>query len=673
LAVPRALLRIEGNTLEIDVPEAHIGPAGNKRITLKASRIVVPALGDPAPRAEIEARAQGPLAVLLDLASREQVGLLKSGAIPPGADGKVEAHWRLVVPLAERLKPADLRVEGKVRITEGRFPDAVGPHDVTGGNFTIALTEKAIDLKGEMLLAGILAKASGQWLMGEPRDRQSPLTITARLDTADRRQLGLDIDEFVQGEVPVEVQLAAGEQSRRTVQVAADLTGAELMLDGLAWRKPAGRAARLAFDVVRPAAGKGLELDNFKLAGDNITIDGHVQIGPDNKPLSYRFPGFSLNVVSNLEVEGQRRKDGIWEVKARGKTFDATELIRTHYALDQAARPGAVKAGAAVSKGFDLEATVDTVLGLSDTSLRQVRIRMSERGGIMTALDFAAGLEGGGTLSARLVPAPGQPRIINAQTDNAGQALKLVGLYTSMLGGQGEVKLNLDARGGADRSGAITIRKFRVLGDPVVYEVLQSAEDGRPETAAAAVGGRRPGQRIVREEIAFDELRGTIAGGNGQLALESLGAHGPLVGFSLRGKVDLRSRRVALGGTYVPLSGINRALSGIPVVREFFTGPRGEGVFGFTYAVQGSMSEPQVLVNPFSIVAPGVLREIFQMAPENPRVPPAPEPGRTSPTPPGRGPRIRASPPSAPARPQAAPGDARVLDGWSSESTRSKP
>jgi len=101
-------------------------------------------------------------------------------------------------------------------------------------------------------------------------------------------------------------------------------------------------------------------------------------------------------------------------------------------------------------------------------------------------------------------------------------------------------------------------------------------------------------------------------------------------------------------------------------------GSTGDGMFGITYAVQGSMSQPQVLVNPFSLVAPGIFRDIFQMTNPNPKVIPRDEKGPALPI----EKRVRASSPGssdathAPSTPTAGtPGSA---DGWSSQVAPSK-
>jgi hypothetical protein len=39
-----------------------------------------------------------------------------------------------------------------------------------------------------------------------------------------------------------------------------------------------------------------------------------------------------------------------------------------------------------------------------------------------------------------------------------------------------------------------------------------------------------------------------------------------------------------------------------------------------TFAIEGPMDRPQVMVNPLAMLAPGIFREIFQMTNPNPKV-----------------------------------------------------
>ena len=77
------------------------------------------------------------------------------------------------------------------------------------------------------------------------------------------------------------------------------------------------------------------ELRNFRLIGDNIAIDGWVGLGPDHHPMEYHFPHFSINVVTNMDVQGTMRPGRVWDVKARGKTYDAKELFHSLISFGQ--------------------------------------------------------------------------------------------------------------------------------------------------------------------------------------------------------------------------------------------------------------------------------------------------------------------------------------------------
>lgn len=651
--IPNATLTSAGDRLELTIPDGQLALAPNKRITVKSASAVITGLEGERPQAELTGRAQASLAVLTDLLGRPSVGVLKSGQVPAGTDGKVDMQWRAVLPVVEGVALSDTKVDAKVRITEGRIPNVVGPHDVTGASFVIGATERAIDVKGELLLAGILAKTNGQWILGENADRQSPIVLSARLDNADRRRLGMSVDDMIQGEVPLEVQVTPGVGEHGKVVVNADLTAAELRFDGLSWRKPAGRAARLSFEVVRSRSGKTVELQNFRVAGDTITVNGMVVVGADGKPISYRFPGFSLNVVSNLEVEGVRRPDKVWDVKARGKTFDGTAIMRSLYAVEAKAKP------VGTSEPMDIDARIDTVIGHNDTTVRQLHLQLKRRNDQLVAIDLNATLDGGKPIEARMQSL--EDRVMHVETPDAGQALKTIGFYSSMVGGKGDLWVDIDGSKGIERSGRVRISKFRVLGDPVVSELVQGADETRP---AIAYGKERPQRRIVREEITFDSLRGSFITGNEQVVIESLTAAGPLIGANVRGKMDFRTHSVSMGGTYVPLSGLNRVLSGIPLFGELLTGPRKDGVIGITFAVDGPMSKPNVIINPLSMVAPGVLREIFQMVPENPRLTPADgSPTLSGATRAGRGETTTQQ------RRRRSQPEPQVLDGWTSHST----
>ena len=200
------------------------------------------------------------------------------------------------------------------------------------------------------------------------------------------------------------------------------------------------------------------------------------------------------------------------------------------------------------------------------------------------------------------------------------------------------------------------VRDFLVLGDPIISEVLQNA-DGTP------TGQRRT---LVREQFEFEIMRVPFSVGHGQFVMNNAVINGQLVSASMKGTVDFRAQALEIEGTYVPVSGLMRAPSFIPLLGPVLTGPRGEGMFGIKFFIQGSMAKPQVIVNPLSLLTPGIIREIWST--EDPRVVP-----RDRPSPKGDGPRASSAPAAGPSgNGSSAPSVAPEVGGsWSAETSGS--
>jgi hypothetical protein len=125
-------------------------------------------------------------------------------------------------------------------------------------------------------------------------------------------------------------------------------------------------------------------------------------------------------------------------------------------------------------------------------------------------------------------------------------------------------------------------------------------------------------------------MRVPFSVGYGQFILHDAAINGPLLGATMRGSIDFRREQINLSGTYVPLYGLNNVLGGIPLIGDILSGRSGEGVFGITFAVKGPNSQPDVQVNPLSMLAPGFLRQLFEFDQSVPHIIPpeqrSPEP-----------------------------------------------
>ena len=608
LSLPRAGVRVENGLAEISVPELLLTTPSGKRVTVKGTKFTATGLGTATATGIVSVNSKLPLNPLLEIYLSGQPGGMSTA--PPeiaAINGDVNANVTARIPLSGPIHAESATIDGKIEVSNLSAKPLTGKIELQGGTIDIVAGKAGFAGAGDLLLNGVIVKLKFKHDLNLEPHAQEPIHITATLDNSDRNQLGFDVNHLVQGDVKLDVAVTRNYAGEPKIKVEGDLTNAELALRDIAWKKPRGVATSLKFDVAKSTT-QNIELQNFKISGENVAIEGWLSIDQENDVREFYFPEFSLNVVSRLEVEGALSDKKIWRVKAKGATFDGRDFFK-HLSSLGAPDKDRIKP-LRPSKGVNVEARIGTVIGHGEVSLRNFKLELSERSDKIVGLDASGKLDGGSDLSVLVRHRRGQARTMSAVTKSAGQAFKLVGFYNSMVGGTAQLDVNLDGKGAADKTGYLWIDNFKVLGDPIVSEVVSNAPGESPKSK----------RKVVRQEIDFTKLFARFSAGHAQLVLEDAAVKGPLLGATIRGKIDYGVKRLNLGGTYVPLQGINAAFCDIPVVGQIITGTSCEGLLGITYAIQGPISKPQVIVNPFSMVAPGIFREIFTMTNPNPRV-----------------------------------------------------
>jgi len=605
-----AMLR--GRRFVFNVPNSTIPMPGRTPLALENAQFVIGDLRPRVPEAELNFRVSAKAGAAYDLLNHDPLNYAGAvGLQPEGLSGRLAGAFGLEIPLLKDVDFEDMGIRGRATLED---PNASGFADdlaVNGGKLVFDVNDKALNAKGDLLVNGVPVNVDWHRIFGAEERLQPGLRLRASLDGPDRAQLGLDINHVVRGTVPLALTIKRRDGERR-MRVEADFTNAEIFFINVASRKPPGTNAQLTFDVAKNEAGRTV-LRDVRMVGDEIAISGTVTMGADGLPRRFEFPTFSPNLLTRLQISGERDEQNVWRVEATGDSFDGREFFRSLFskgklAEDQPERPER-------AWGVDIQAKVSTVLGYNDTAITNLTAHVRKDSGELTKLSVNGRLAGESPLAVRLRKEPDQPRFLLAEATDAGAAFRLVGLYPRMAGGEMSLRVNLDGLGEADRIGTLYAWNFKVLGDEVVDRVLFGNENafGAPRT--------EQGRRVKRRtRIDFNTMRVPFSVGNGQFILRDAIINGPLLGATMRGRLDLKRDRIKLSGTYVPVYGLNAAIGQVPILGDLLTGRTGEGIFGMTYAVRGAMDNPEVLVNPVSAVAPGFLRQIFEFDQTPPRI-----------------------------------------------------
>ncbi len=606
---------VAGKRFVFDVPEESriLLPSG-AQVLLNSGQFIVGDVRPDVPYGELHFKGSGTAAAVGELLDSEPLAYLKTvGFKREGISGAASGSFSIGIPLKKEVEFKQLSLRGKARVDDIKAEKIYERMDVQGGTVTFDITEKALDAQGDLKVNNVPVQLAWQRIFDAPPEHQPRLRLRSVLNEKARDEFGLPVNHFLRGNVVANLAVGAGTEGVPAVAAEIDLTAADLFLTNIGWRKPPGQRAIMSFDVQRQNNGHTL-LKDVRMLGDDLSIAGSITLNEQHRLAAFEFPTFSFNILTKLEITGALSSQNIWKVDAKGTSYDGRQFFRSLFSAGQLAENQPVPSKD--EPGMDIHAEIGTVIGFFDTTVKTVTIDTRKRAGKMSGLEVTGRLNGTAPVAVRLDVKPGKPRYLLAEATDAGAAFRVVGFYPAMRGGEASLKVDLDGEGLVERSGILYAENFVVVGDQVVEKVA----------AQGPVATRQPGTRqspahqtVSEDQKPFDRLIIPFAVGHGQFVLKKSGIKGPMEGATISGHIDFERDIVDLQGTYVPLYGLNSVVGVVPLLGDILA-PNGEGLFGIKFSVKGPASQPDVMVNPASLLTPGFLAGIWDADQEPPRI-----------------------------------------------------
>jgi hypothetical protein len=402
--------------------------------------------------------------------------------------------------------------------------------------------------------------------------------VRLMLDDAARKRLGVALDQIISGSMGVLVTDIPGGQ-----HYDLDMRKARLTLPGLGWSKGVGVPATLSFDL-KPN-DQGYSVEGLKLTGDGFGLTGTAALDKTYGLLSADIDHLSLRSDDSISIRMVRGPHG-FGISARGASLDLRGLM-THI------RDNNSQAG-----GFPdlaLDAAIDKLIGFNQETVTNAKLTLVSIGGSTQKISFRGTL-GDSQVSLDYGVTPTATTIKGTATD-AGQLLRFTDLYTRMAGGQ----LTIDGQGGPEGPllGNIDLASFDVLNEPAIRQL---SPNGNAAGRSSPDLSRVQFERLVAR---FRQTKGTIAIEDALLRSVSIGA-------TFSGRYDMPTSNVAITGTYLPAYSFNNLFGRIPLLGLALGGGSREGLIGVTFKIEGPIADPRILINPLSVVAPGIFRKIFE-------------------------------------------------------------
>ncbi len=608
------LVLADPDNIEIDVKSARQMVNGAEPIAIPSGRVTITGVSHKDQTATILCDATGAIASAITLLKEPRLHILDRYPMdlrePAGA---AAVTINAVVPLEKKLTLDEVTIQGTGTLSRAHLTAVVDGKDLDDGEFALDVDTDHLSLKGTGKLAAIPSKLdiAMDFRSGPPSQVTQRYQMTARTTAKALAEAGFDTDGALGGEVGLTLAMIDRRDGSGELTADADLGQAELMITPLAWRKPAGGAAK---------ASARLLLTRDKLTGiDRISVNGPgIQVAGIATVIGGRVDAVRLDrgVLGRTDLRGTIRlpKNGPIGIDVTGPELDFGPRV---IAKTEKRKPGEPPP---TFPALSIRARFDRVLLAHGRILTDVSASGQSDGQIVRALDVTGKIGASQPFSARIGPAVTDTgktvRRLTIASADAGAVLWGTGITSDINGGTLAITGDFDDASRAHPlSGTLEIADFTVSQVPALAKLLQAVT---LYGLVDALGG--PG-------VHFTSLTMPFRLDDDTLAVHDARAYSSSLGVTVEGTINRGSDYLDLSGTLVPVYIFNAFLGHVPLIGRLFSPETGGGLFAMGYSLRGPFDNPSVMVNPLSALTPGFLRGVFRLFDRAPvRAAPAPSP-----------------------------------------------
>ncbi|MEM9732660.1 MAG: DUF3971 domain-containing protein [Pseudomonadota bacterium] len=569
--------------VHLDSGKVDLGSKGT--VQLSRSALDLGEFTDQQALAKLDLDLSGPASALAQIGTIEPFKFTNRLKLKPsGLSGKANASVRAAFSLTNVVREGVRDWDAKVRLSNVTSKSPIAGRKLAKANVTISASPGGADVKGTAQLDGVTARLA---LSGDLNNADTLSSkVTLKVTDEQRRKLGINTGKIITGPISVTINRTA--QGNR---IEADLKQARLNFPWIGWAKGKGIPAKATF--VQSAQDGVTRIKDLSVKGSGFSMVGDLVL--DKNGLRQAKMGrLRLNESDDLSVTVDRTKGG-YAVKFNARRYDGRALIRSIMNSGDAGAGDTTQTIAVSGKLGRLD-------GFNGQRLTNVSVDFRQRG---SAIQKAV-MRSGRTLFALQQEAGGMN--LKLTTGNAGLVLRFLDLYTKMRGGSIEADLTRD-RSSTFR-GRVVANNFTLLNEPRLATLL-----AKPRASARTRDGDNIAVNlpaIRSDNVKVDEAVADIEKGNGFLRIARGRIAGGDASAAFEGTVYDRNNRMNITGTYLPGRGLNRVVSKIPIIGLAFGKGKVNGLLGVTFRLAGRYGNPQLQVNPLSIIAPGVFRNIFK-------------------------------------------------------------
>jgi hypothetical protein len=334
------------------------------------------------------------------------------------------------------------------------------------------------------------------------------------------------------------------------------------------------------------------EISKFTVAAPGLSAEGQATLASSSDGLAVSELNLARLVLgeTDISLRAAFSNDAAPDIVIGGNNLDLRLPVENAFAEDGGETP-------AMQVRIDTGNPLQNIRLGNETVLQNPTGRIVHNGEDWANIDLKGKLSQGGQIDLRLRTVDSN-REFSLVSDDGGAVLRALDWVTTIEGGALRLDGTFATEGEEETvTGKLTLEDFKLNEGSVMARILSLAS-----FSGIADALRGTGITFSRAEVPFEMTDDEILIGDAK-------GRGADIGILANGRIDRQSDTIELKGEIAPAATINTLFSDIPVLGPLLTGG-GDAIFAASYKVEGPLKEPEVSVNPLTVLTPGILRRL---------------------------------------------------------------
>ncbi|KXV62202.1 hypothetical protein AD949_13310 [Acetobacter orleanensis] len=590
----------------VDRADKNVGATGIGRVAAGPGSMEITGLSRKDQMGTIKTELRGNLRDLLAMLAEPRLHLLSRHPISfTRPSGQASAKFSLTLPLESKVTTDQMVVDAHAQVSNTHLGNVVAGRAITDGTFQIAATTQQMELSGHGVLGGLPSDIT--YFMNfrslRPQDTAEKAHLFTRITPETANAAGIDTSSHFYGSADLGVEYARQANKHGTVNINLDLKRSAIIIP--LWHKETGHAAQVSATLAL-LDGHITSVENIFATGPDLDVRGHAVLREKTAPellvSSFKIARSTGHARLVLPYASQ---DKTIQVGVYADTLDLAPLMESDPNAPKKASAGYHVPEAATGRlhgppgnAWTIDMTANA-LYYSQTKqpLRTVTAHFEDNGQRLERMRFA--MRGPSPVTMTLEPTGGV-RSLHVNIPDMGGFLAALNILPNVQGGHATLTGAFDdTQASAPFKGTMHVSPF----------VLKKA----PATVLLARNLSLYGWLSARKSPEFEvsQLIMPVTFSDGVLTIQNGRMGNDALGATLEGTIDLGHSKLDLNGTVVPIFALNKLPGKLPGIGKLFSPEQDGGLLAMTFGIAGKLENPDLSVNPYSVLLPGVLRKLF--------------------------------------------------------------